>query len=364
MSSIAFLLPSMAHGGAQKVFLEISSYLTEQRINVVLISLDREGELLDRIPPDLKVVYLDDGLKTSGVKKRIIQWFRLRSYIADNKIGNLFSTVTGMNIFTLSCFLFSKNIKITIREATPIENTSSLFIKLFIWLLYKRSNRVICTSNYIKKQLNSFAGIHNSKIDVLPNPIDIDRIKKFSKLSLDLEHTFPSARFTIVAVGRLIRAKGFDTLIDALLIARKAEDIKLIIVGEGPERLNLENQIKRSLLENDVLLAGYQANPYPYILNSDLFVLPSRWEGYVNVVIEAMALEVDVVVTDCNSAPGTLLKEKLNYPLVPTESPADLAHAILENLLSPRDTTAFATLLKKNKLANAIDLYFDDGDLL
>lgn len=361
MKPVAFLLPSMAHGGAQKVFLEIASYLADQHVDVVLVSLDKEGELLNRIPPNLEIVFLDNGLQVSFIPKRIIQWFKLRNFIIKRKISNIFSTVTGMNIFTLSCFLFSKNIKITIREATSFENTSNIIFKFLIWLLYKRSDRIICTSHYIKKQLISSVRIQSVQIDVLPNPIDINRIKTYAKNGEKSVDTLPPSRFRIIAVGRLIRAKGFDILIDALFIARETEDIKLVIVGEGPERSNLESQIKRLYLENDVLLTGYQANPYPYILNSDLFVLSSRWEGYVNVVIEAMALGIDIIATDCKSAPGTLLKEKLNYHLVPIESPVELAHAIIESLLTPRDTSAFDSLLKIHNLPDAIDRYFDEG---
>jgi len=359
MPPIVFLLPSLAHGGAQKVFLEIAHYLAGKGFNVILVSLDREGELLNRIQSNLEVVYLDKGLKGRRIK-RIVQWFRLHRFVAKRRVTNVVSTLTGMNIFTLSCFLFAKKVNITIREANSLENNPSLLIKSLMWLLYPRANKVIFTSEYVKMQLLQWRRMERIQVEVLPNPIDIEKIRVQAGKPLQNDGGRVSGKYRVIAVGRLVKQKGFDVLIDALAIARKTEDIKLVIVGEGPERTYLEEKIKRLQLVDDVMLVGYKANPYPYISSSDLFVLSSRWEGYVNTVIEAMALGVDIVATDCKSGPGKLLQEKLNYHLVPVESPGKLAEAILEGLLNPRDTSKFDALLQVHNLPYAIRRYLGE----
>lgn len=356
---LVILLPSLAHGGAQKVFLEIASYLSDKHIEVVLVVLDKDGALVNRLPENLNVMFLDGGLSDKPFIKRFIQWFRLRRLIAQLGAVDLYSTITGMNVFTLSCFFFSKKINITIREATTLENNNRLYLQALIWLFYRRSNKVICTSNFIQTQLIQRMGLNPERVIKLPNPIDIERIKKYATEQQD-ERCIFSGQFRIVAVGRLIKAKGFDVLIQALSIARKTEDIKLVIVGDGPERANLEKSINQLGLVDDVMLVGYQPNPYPYIYNSDLFVLSSRWEGYVNTVIEAMALNVDVVMTDCKSGPGELLQDKLNYKLVPVESAEKLAEAILDALLNPKDTSKFNELLEEHTMSHAIRRYFGE----
>lgn len=359
-SSLAFVLPSLAHGGAQKVILEIIEYLTTKNVDIVLIILDKEGELLDRIPNNLKVVSLDNNVNNYFFLKRAIQWLRLRKYIFNNNITHIFSTITGMNVFTLSCFLFSKEVHITIREATSLENHSNRILKHVCCLLYKRADKIICTSEYIKNQLLQLAHIKDEKIKFLPNPINLDKVRTLAKESPSISLHPLSATYKVIAAGRLIKAKGFDTLLEAHALASQSKDIHLVIVGDGPEKPFLENKITELHLTDSVSLIGYQSNPYPYIADADLFVLSSNWEGYVNVVIEAMVLGIDLVITDCQSGPGELLKNELGYKLIPINSPKQLSEAILYKLDNPSDTTAFERLLEPHKLSSAIKHYFGD----
>lgn len=360
MEPIALLLPSLAHGGAQKVFLEMAGYLAGEGRDVVFVSLDREGELIERIPKNLDVIYLDAGLSKLRWIKRIIQWFRLQKLIEKKGVTRIISTITGMNVFTLSCFFFNKAIHVTVREANSLENNSSILMLFLIQWLYPRANRVICTSNYVRDQLLQFSKFKSNKVEMLPNPVDMKRIRVCATEPYEYSKVIPLAGYRIVTIGRLVKQKGFDVLLEALAISRKREDIYLVIVGDGPEKSNLEAIIHRLGLSDAVCLAGYQSNPFPYIANSDLFVLSSRWEGYVNVVIEAMVLGIDIVATDCKSGPGDLLKNKLNYSLVPIESSEALAHAIVDSLLNPRDTSKFNGLLKQHQLPYAVSRYLGE----
>lgn len=357
-SSIVFLLPSLAHGGAQKVFLDIATYLAASGKNVRLLVLDKEGALIDSIPDLLDVVFLDESIGSLGLFKRLIQCFRLRKRVKEFNASELYSTITGMNIFVLLCFYFSNDVKITVREATSFENYSSIVKSVLVRILYPRANKIICTSEYIRSQLMTLRGIDFSKLIFLPNPIDIEKIRSLS--TKECEHEWPNSDYRIISVGRLVQAKGFDILIGALALLRKKLDCQLVIIGEGPERKNLEDQIQALQLDDKVRIVGYKKNPYPYMYASDLYVLSSKWEGYVNTLVEAMALGIDVVATDCKSGPGDLIRDELSYKLVPIGSKEGLALSIQKALLNPRDTTIFEEILQRHSLQIAVGNYIGE----
>ena len=330
---VVFALPSLAHGGAQKVFLELVTYLSTQGNNVCLLCLDREGELIEQLPHGIQMVYFSNAENTGGVIfRRVKQWFKFRQWIKRNKVGVVYSTITGMNLFVSSCFLFSRNTTIVIREASSFENIRSRFIYFIMYLFYRRANTIICTSEYVKEQFLKLS-FCSEKLVVIPNPIDQEKIIRLSNMNVkDVPSEFDG--YTIIAVGRLIEAKGFDILIDAYKDLMLRLNCRLIIIGEGPERHNLESQIRALGQAADVKLLGYRDNPYAFMALADLYVLSSRWEGYVNTVVEAMVLGIPIVATDCNSEPGKILRDELGQDLVASEDPSSLANAMEANLLS------------------------------
>jgi len=357
-SPIVFLLPSLAHGGAQKVFLDITTYLAASRGNVRLLVLDRDGELLGGLPDSLDVVFLDESIRHLGLFKRVVQYFRLRKLVKELNVTEVYSTITGMNIFVLLCFYFSNNLKVTVREATSFENYSSVVKSVLVRLLYPRANKIICTSEYIRNQLSTLRGLDVRKLIFLPNPIDIEKVRNLS--AIECKNEWADGGYRVISVGRLIKAKGFDVLISALALLRKNLDCQLLIVGDGPEKKNLENQIQALQLQGHVKIIGYKSNPYPYMYASDVYVLSSRWEGYVNTLVEAMILGIDVVATDCNSGPGDLIRDKLDYELVPIDSEEGLAKSIQKTLLNPRDTTIFEEILQRHSLRIAVGNYMGE----
>src|SRR6185369_7788029 len=136
----------------------------------------------------------------------------------------------------------------------------------------------------------------------------------------------------LVACGRLKALKGFDYLLDALVEVRKTIPASLWIIGEGEQRAALETKIKRLRLEDSVKLLGFQQNPFKYMAAADLFVLSSLYEGFGNVIVEAMACGVPVVATDCPYGPGEIIEDGKNGILAPPANALALAAAILRVL--------------------------------
>ena len=172
--------------------------------------------------------------------------------------------------------------------------------------------------------------INKENIYVVNNPIDFQYVnsQKSKKKNL-LNHikNKKNEEFHIISIGRLVEQKGYDMLITSFSLL-DLDNIYLTILGEGEERENLESQVSRLNMKGKVFIPGYCDNPYVNMYYSDLFVLPSRWEGFGHVIIEAMACETPVIAFNCNSGPSEIIENNINGILCPPESINELSDAI------------------------------------
>jgi glycosyltransferase involved in cell wall biosynthesis len=146
----------------------------------------------------------------------------------------------------------------------------------------------------------------------------------------------------LVACGRLTEQKDYPTLLGAVVELRRHRDVRLIVLGDGPLRATLDRLVRELGIDAIVDLAGYVANPYPCIARASVFVLSSRSEGFGNVLVEAMALGVPIVSTDCPHGPGEILDRGRYGVLVPAGDPSALAAAIDRLLADPAAARALA----------------------
>jgi len=141
----------------------------------------------------------------------------------------------------------------------------------------------------------------------------------------------------ILAVGRLVVQKDYPTLLRAFSLVRRKRQAHLLILGEGQERPRLEALVRQLGLTENVQMPGFVKNPYAYMARARLLVLSSKWEGFGNVLMEALACGTPVVSTDCKSGPGEILAEGRFGRLVPVGDAQALAAAMLETLQTPPD---------------------------
>ena len=201
-------------------------------------------------------------------------------------------------------------------------------------LLYPRLTRVIAISNGIKAGTEKLIPGLKGRISTVYIPIDIERIRELGLAELPGR---PSDSPYILGVGRLMPQKGFDVLLGAYAKAKVAGlKHKLIIVGEGRERKRLENMISELELNEDVLLAGFQENPYAWMKKADVFVSSSRFEGFCRVLAEAQALGTPVVSTDCPDGPAEVLQHGRSGILVENENADAIAGGIM-TMIGDRD---------------------------
>jgi glycosyltransferase involved in cell wall biosynthesis len=184
----------------------------------------------------------------------------------------------------------------------------------------------------VAADLVALCGLVPTSVVVLNNPVVTPEVVRMR--AEPVEHPWLGERRvpTLVAVGRLIPQKDFATLLEAFALVRRQREARLVVLGEGPLRPELEDLAERLGVSGDVSMPGFVANPYPSMAAADAFVLSSRWEGSPGVLIEAMSCGTPVVATDCPSGPRQILQDGRHGRLVPVGEPRAMADALLEAL--------------------------------
>lgn len=206
-------------------------------------------------------------------------------------------------------------------------------------LIYPRLPRLVFVSHGAQRTLQSLVPLRPERLTVIHNPLDLERVRALAEAPLPGWATWMEERPTVLGVGRLTRQKGFDLLIEAHARLRaQGQDHELLILGEGThasDRADLEALARRLGVEESVHLPGFVPNPYPFMRRAAVYALPSRWEGFANVITEAMACGAPVVAADCPSGPAEILEGGKHGVLVPPDNSVALAHALGELLGNP-----------------------------
>lgn len=242
----------------------------------------------------------------------------------DSQIIN--SYITSMNLIALTAKKISSNrisVIINVHDTTSeflnlfYKNKLKLtFIKLLIKRLYPFADCVIAINKGVREDLIKKFKIKPEKIKTIYNPIDIEKIKSLSLVKvIQQSGWFDHGCYKIIAVGRLIDVKGFDFLIKAVSLIKTFEP-RLLIIGEGVERNNLENLIIENELSNKVFLHGFSNNPWKYMHAADVLVLSSISEGSPNVIGEAMILGLPIIATTCSLGVVEMLENGQNGMLI------------------------------------------------
>jgi glycosyltransferase involved in cell wall biosynthesis len=197
--------------------------------------------------------------------------------------------------------------------------------------LYPQADSVTAISQGIASELSVLCQLPEDRVTVIPNPVDLDRITRLGATLPD-HPWFSGAEPVIVAVGRLHPQKGFVHLIRAFARVRQSLACKLIILGEGPQRTELEQLVDRQGLQGNVALLGFQDNPYSYMAHATAFVLSSIYEGFGTVLVEALTLGTPIVSTHCPVGPDEILVDGQTGLLVPPADEGALAQVMLRLL--------------------------------
>lgn len=210
------------------------------------------------------------------------------------------------------------------------------FEKILLSLLYPWADGVVAVSKSVADDIAEYAGVSRSKIHAIYTPVITPELLAKSK-EVAVHPWFQVGRIPVIlGVGRLTEQKDFQTLIRAFAILREEMNVRLIILGDGDERPDLEILTHDLGVDRDIDLPGYLENPYSYMHQASVFVLSSAWEGLPTVLIGALACDCPVVSTDCPGGIREILSDGLYGELVPVGNPQAMADAIRKAILQEK----------------------------
>ena len=330
LSDCTFCLPSFSGGGAERVFANLISEFVHRdqyasqnshiekmnngkketfavdadeasgladcgkSFSVTCIVMSEQGAMRKLIPNTCNLMSIGGNSAKSSL-------LRLAMVFHWQKPKIVISTMAYFNFIIILALMISlhRPKRILLREANiPSSTIESLPMRclgrfLYKWL-YNRADIVICNSSETLDELVDL-GVDQSRVALIPNPVDIDGVRKQAQEAFSLpDFLDPSLPF-FVSLGRLTKQKGMDRLIT--WVASMGSDVNLLIIGQGPERDELERLIEGNGLTGRAKIVDFKDNPFPYMSKADAVLLGSRWEGLPNVALEALALGKQVVAT-------------------------------------------------------------------
>lgn len=343
---IAIFLPNLCSGGAERITVHLANGLVERGYAVDMVLIRAEGPFLSDLAPDVRVVDLN--------KRRVLQAIPcLAAYLRAKRPAVLISALDHVNVAAILARFLSRT---ETRVIAAVHVTHSMdakhkhgikqrILRVSINRCYRRADAIVCVSQGVADDLIRVTHVSRKQVHVIYNPVITPRIEELSREPV-LDPWFADGEPPVIlAIGSLTPPKDFATLLRAFALVRETHDVRLVILGEGPERNRLENLAKELRLEPWVALPGFSKNPYARMARATLFVLSSAWEALPTVLIEALAVGVPVVSTDCDSGPREILRGGELGHLVPVGNTAALAHAISESLSGSHPSVPVATLL-------------------
>lgn len=315
--------PNFNLGGAQRIALTLAEEWAREGHDVTLAVFNR-GE--GHYDTPLRVVTLDAPARAGRLRKAltlVARAERLASLIRRERPDRVFSFMESANFpATLACAMAGKLSDLTVSVRDNPASFPPLFRRL-LPIVYRWPGRIVAISQGVAQALVAM-GLPPERIVPILNPLDLEAAETGARAPLPRELAGEGPY--VLAVGRLVPQKGFDMLLDAFAAIAPHTEARLLILGEGAERSRLEAQARALGLADRVSMPGKVANPFVYMAHAACFVLPSRHEGWGNVLAEAMGVGCPVVAFDCPYGPRELIGDA--GLLVPAEDGPELTAAL------------------------------------
>ncbi len=332
---VCIFLPSLAGGGAERVMVTLANGFTARGRDVFMVLAEGSGPFRNDLDASVKVEIL-------GCRHTILSASKFAAFLRRCNPDIVLSALIHANIASVLACKSVPNLKAILSERNSVNKTllrkGILFRAIYRVLInryYAKSHSIICVSDGVARELSEWKCLKAARFRTIYNPIDIAEIRRRSTETTETSpHSHPDLPL-VVACGRLVPLKRFDMLLKSFRALLDQTPCNLSIIGEGPERDNLERTVEELALTNHVRLPGFLKNPFPLIGRASAFALSSNHEGLPGVLIEAMALGTPVVSTDCPHGPREILEGGRWGRLVPIGDPDALAAAFLDTLRAP-----------------------------
>lgn len=404
-AAVAFLLKDLKGGGVQTMTVAIANAFAERGHRVELLVCKPDGPARERVADSINIVAIPAsprplarltalradpaGLttlwrpilatrETSGTLRHLPG---LVAYLREQQPQALYTGTPYMNVeAALACQLAGRlaatstqatGTRLIISEHNDLSRGHPLgsgwrkrHLPPLLARYYRRADAIVAVSKGVADDLMQRTGLPAERLQVIYNAVVTPELAKRALEPLEFPWFAAGEPPVILGVGRLGRAKDFPTLVRALAAVRKTRPARLLILGEAT---NARRSAKRKAeldelagelgIESHIRLQGFVDNPFPYMRQAAVFALSSLYEGFGNVLVEAMACGTPVVSTDCPSGPAEILEQGRYGPLVPVGDHQAMAAAILDILAKPPDPELLSTRAAEFSVARAVDQY-------
>jgi glycosyltransferase involved in cell wall biosynthesis len=323
---VLFLIPTLRGGGAERVIVTLLRHLDRSRFRLVLAVVDTSGAVyLNDLPDDVEFI----DLRCTRVRYALP---KIAALIWKRRPDVVFSTLGHLNLaLAMIRPLLPDHIHYIARETTLVSYGLRAYRFPQAWAslyhrFYKNLDLVVCQSRAMQADLVEHFAFPISKSAVIHNPVDVIRIRENAAKPV----LYPIVRaetIKLIAAGRLSAEKGFDLLIESIALLNDPR-IHLTLLGEGQKANELKQQAEERAVATQISFAGFQPNPYAWFAHADAFVLSSRYEGFPNVVLEALACGTPVIATPAPGGTREILMDKEGCAIAESVSPLALASAI------------------------------------
>ncbi len=350
---MACFLPFLSGGGAERAMIHIAEGFADSGWHVDLVVAQAIGAYASQLPASINLVNL-----AARSPLLLNKTLALAKYLRSYQPAVLLTTLDIMNATAWAQSLSGVSTHLVMIVQTHLSqqfrDRHSPLVQRLRWQMvrqfYPLADRIVAVSQGVADDITAMAGIPSEQIRVIYNPVVrpdlVERASEpvehpwFTDSQKSADGSAEDSIPTLLGVGRLVKQKDFATLVRAFSIVHRQRPCRLAILGEADER---EAEIKPALdqlvsdlgLEEAVAFLGFVENPYKYMVRAQVFVLSSIYEGFGNVVAEALAVGTSVVSTDCESGPAEILNHGQFGRLAPVGDAAAIASAILETLDQP-----------------------------
>jgi glycosyltransferase involved in cell wall biosynthesis len=335
---IAVFLPSLHCGGAERVMLRLAEAFAVSGPSVDLVVAAAEGPYLSQISSHVRLVDLRAGRVLASLPGLV-------RYLRQHRPTALLSAMEHANLVALWARGLARvstrivvSIHITVSDARNDQPLRGRLATAYTGLFYKAAQGVVAVSEAVADDFANVTGFRRSCIRTIYNPVVTPELAVLAESPVNDPWFAGGEPPVVLGVGRLTPQKDFPTLLHAFARVRAQLPVRLLILGEGEKRPELEALIQKLGLARDVRLPGYVDNPFAYMGRCSVFVLSSAYEGLPTALIEAMACGAPVVSTACASGPAEILEDGRYGCIVPTGDPDAMALAILTTLQNRPDT--------------------------
>lgn len=357
---IAIFLPSLRGGGAERVMVTLANGFAARGFRTDLVLAKAVGPYLEEVAANVRVVDL-------GSSRVALSLLPLMRYLRQSRPMAMLSALGHANVIAaVAKQLSGVRTRLVVSEHTTLSDEvirkrtgRARLLPFLMTKTYRLADSIVAVSEGSANALSKRIGVSRNAVRVIYNPIDCERIRGLSPEKPQHPWFQEDGLPIVLAVGRLTAAKDHKTLIRAFARVRQQQTVRLVVLGEGECRTELESLVTTLGLDDCVSMPGFADNPFQYMRRAQLFVLSSAWEGLPTVLLEAMACGTKVVSTNCRSGPSEILEHGKWGDLVPVGDAEALADSIIKNL-DEQKAVNFDHRLKEFSPSKILDTYEDE----